>query len=232
MSDELDLVVRAVQEVEPAVRDFAAAVAGSATAEVSEMLADKVRLRRFKSQLKILEKAKQAAEAAGLPPHAVPLKVLAPLLEQGSLEEEGDENMVTRWANLLANAATESVAEVPPGFPDILRQLDGLAASMLDALFEHSRGSVTRNLSSAWSHRGFEHALGLERGTIGEARLEDLVRLGLAHYPSEQLGRMISVDHPMNKPATQRTQIGITALGLALVRACRAPEPAVPPPPA
>jgi hypothetical protein len=40
-----------------------------------------------------------------------------PLLEFAGLEVEDDEDMVERWANLLANAATESPTQVPPSYP-------------------------------------------------------------------------------------------------------------------
>lgn len=220
MPDELELAGRAAQELAPAVRDFTAAVTGSATHEVSEMLADKVRLRRYKSQLKILKEAQQATADAGLPASAVPLKTLAPLLEHGSLEEEDDEDMVTRWANLLANAATTSMADVPPAFPEILRQLEALDAAMLDALHDATvpwaRAKPDEEWAAAWAPLHFDTYLGLPHGTVRMERLDNLVRLGLCYLP--QRGGTIGGN------PTARQRVLLTDLGVAFVRACRAPQ--------
>jgi hypothetical protein len=114
MSDELDVAGKVLQELGPHAADFAARITGSATNELGEALADRARLRRFRTQIKILQKAQKAAEKAGLPASVVPIKVLAPLLEFGGLEDENDEDMVARWANLLANAATGSPGVFTP----------------------------------------------------------------------------------------------------------------------
>ena len=43
--------------------------------------------------------------------------------------------MGDRWANLLANAATDSTAGVHPSFPGVVRELDWLDARILDFMF-------------------------------------------------------------------------------------------------
>lgn len=65
------------------------------------MIADNVRLRRFKNQVKIFEKAKQYLKDKKIDPKKVSLKVLAPLLEFTSLEEEP--TIQDMWANLTVN---------------------------------------------------------------------------------------------------------------------------------
>src|SRR5215469_9244286 len=87
---------------------------GPAADELAEMLRDQVRLYRYERQLKCLEKAKKMAKDAGFRPQAVPPKILFPLLEGASFEE--DEDMHTMWAALLANASSPENAEVRPGF--------------------------------------------------------------------------------------------------------------------
>jgi len=67
------------------------------------MLADQVRSFPFKNQIKILNKARDNLEESGISPGKVPVKILVPLLDSGSSEEE--ESKIKRRANLLANAA-------------------------------------------------------------------------------------------------------------------------------
>src|SRR5437879_4763381 len=82
---------------------------GPAVDELAEMWRDQVRLYRYERQLKCVEKAEQMAQEAGYTPQAVPPKILFPLLEGASFEE--DENLHDMWAALLANAASPENAE-------------------------------------------------------------------------------------------------------------------------
>src|SRR5207249_7897863 len=75
---------------------------GPAADELAEMWKDQIRLYRYERQLKCVEKAERMAQDAGFTPQAVPPKILFPLLEGASFEE--DENLHDMWAALLANA--------------------------------------------------------------------------------------------------------------------------------
>jgi len=109
---------------------------GPAADEVAEMLRDQVRVYRYGRQLKLLEKAEKMAEDAGFTPQAVPPKVLFPLLEGASFED--DENLHDMWAALLANAASlEHATKVRPGFVAILRQMAPDEAGLLKWICVH-----------------------------------------------------------------------------------------------
>jgi hypothetical protein len=222
VSDELDIAVAVGKELEPLVRDFAGTVTGSPAREVGEWLADKIRIRRYISTLKAVDGARRATIDAGLPASAVPLKTLVPLLEYASLEDDDDEDMVTRWANLLANAATASAAEVPPAFPEILRQLEPLDAAMLDALHDATvpwaRANPAEEWAAAWATSHFDSNLGLSPETVGMERLDNLVRLGLCYFP--QGGMTFG-----GRPTGVRQRVLLTDLGVAFVTACRPPQP-------
>ncbi|MCF2219391.1 DUF4393 domain-containing protein [Chryseobacterium sp. PS-8] len=85
---------------------------GSAFHETGEMIADQVRLRRFKNQIKIFEKAKAfLSEKTDF--QKINLKVLAPLIEFSSYEE--DENLQEMWAKLIKNILCKP-------FPIVLQQ--------------------------------------------------------------------------------------------------------------
>ncbi len=94
---------------------------GPAADEVAEMWRDQVRLYRYRNEIKCLRKAEKMAKDAGFTPQAVPIKLLFPLLEGASFEE--DESLHDMWASLLANASSPDGDTVRPGFIAILKQL-------------------------------------------------------------------------------------------------------------
>jgi hypothetical protein len=95
---------------------------GPAADELAEMSRDQVRVYRYGRQMKLLQKVERLANAAGFTPQPVPPKILFPLLEGASLED--DEKLHDTWAALLANAASPDHPEkVRPRFIAILRQM-------------------------------------------------------------------------------------------------------------
>src|SRR6266403_143242 len=104
---------------------------GPAADELAEMWRDQVRLYRYERQLKCVEKAERMAQEAGFTPQAVPPKILFPLLEGASFEE--NEDLHTMWSALLANAASPDNSEnVRPGFIAVLRQMARDEAGLLN----------------------------------------------------------------------------------------------------
>jgi hypothetical protein len=84
-----------------------------------------------------VEKAEKMTEEAGFTPQAVPPKILFPLLEGVSFEE--NEELHTMWAALLANAASVGTAEVVrPGFIAILKQMAPDEAALLKWIYERT----------------------------------------------------------------------------------------------
>jgi hypothetical protein len=119
--------------------DVIKAMLGPATAEIGERFRDDIRLYRYVRQLQCLKKAEKMAKDAGFTPKAVPIKLLFPLLEGASLEE--NEDLHTMWAALLANAASpEKVEKVRPGFIAILKQMAPDEASLLKLIADLTDG--------------------------------------------------------------------------------------------
>jgi Abortive infection alpha len=107
---------------------------GPAADEVAEMLRDQIRLYRYTRQLACVQKASKMAEDAGFMPHAVPPKLLFPLLEGASFEE--DDAMQTMWASLLANASSPKMGDlVRPGYIALLKQMAPDEAALLNWLY-------------------------------------------------------------------------------------------------
>jgi len=109
--------------------DVIKAILGPATAEIAERFRDDIRLYRYGRQLECLKKAEKMAKDAGFTPKAVPIKLLFPLLEGASLEE--NEDLHTMWAALLANEASPEGQKTRPRFLATLRELSVDEASIL-----------------------------------------------------------------------------------------------------
>jgi hypothetical protein len=114
---------------------------GPAADEISERIRDEVRVYRYARQLKLLEKAERMANEAGFTPKAVPIKLLFPLLEGASLEE--DDGLHDLWAGLLANASHDVTANlVRPSFIELLKMMTPDVATLLDAAYEEALKSI------------------------------------------------------------------------------------------
>src|SRR4051794_21262562 len=128
---DADTTAAMAKELLPAAKEFAKAI--DRTGPWQELLAwlgDVVRYRRLPHQAELLMEAADKIRESGLPPSAVSDRLLRAILEEGSFED--DNTMRSRWANLLAQAATG--ADVPPVFPEVLRQIEPIEARLVEAL--------------------------------------------------------------------------------------------------
>jgi hypothetical protein len=111
--------------VEGALKPFADLLdklAGPMATEIGQTFGDAARVFRFKRALKLLEKVQRITREAGFEPQAVQPKLLLPILEHASLEEE--EPIHDRWATLLANAANlDFKRALYPAFIHVLADL-------------------------------------------------------------------------------------------------------------
>lgn len=114
---------------------FIKSMLGPASDEIAAAWHDSLRVWRYGRQLEQLKKAEKMAIKAGFTPRAVPAKLLFPLLEGASFEE--DEDLHTMWAALLANASNpETPNLVHPSFAGTLKQLTPNDAVILNNGFD------------------------------------------------------------------------------------------------
>lgn len=92
--------------------------------------------RQLRNLAGVYNRATEMAGKIGLPLDRVPLKVLKPILDGASLEE--DVYLQELWAALLANASTDTADEISAAFPEVLRQLSARDVAVLDFLFKRS----------------------------------------------------------------------------------------------
>jgi Abortive infection alpha len=84
------------------------------------MLADKVRVYRVRNWIRTVQKTERLLREAGLSANAVPPRLLLPIMEASSVED--NETLQDMWAGLLATASQDTDA-VSPSFVETLKQL-------------------------------------------------------------------------------------------------------------
>lgn len=109
--------------------DLLKKLAGPAFEELGAILADNVKVYRVKNFLKTTEKTRRILQEAGLPPKPIPTRLLLPILDTCSVED--NEDLQERWAGLLASASQEADS-LSPSFIETLKQLTPKEAKHLD----------------------------------------------------------------------------------------------------
>lgn len=176
---------------------------------------------------RVIEKAAEHLQAAGVEPGTVSLKILLPIIERSGYEE--DSNLAERWAALLANAAHPTRSSlVLPIFPHILSLLspeDAVLLEMIDKLERKNASEGKFDGSRAWVDK---HNLPLFAG-IPHDRAEIALSSLIGHNLIEQRPSMDTIDekdstHGFIVPVIDRG-VAVTPLGRGFLRACRFPEP-------
>lgn len=190
---------------------------GPAADEIAEMWRDKVRLYRYRSQLACVQKAVRMAEGAGFQPGPVPPKILFPLLEGVSYEE--DEDMHTMWAALLTNSTNPQTAEkVRPSFIAILKELAPDEAKLLNWLYAEVE-MRNRAIPRPSTEFQFDDLSGAYRHLQNGARLGDQFVICLSNLEAADL--IDKLDHKVNDEVMRRYVH--TARGMAFYQACCPP---------
>ena len=220
LSDELEVLAAVGREVQPAATQLALAIGSSRPwQELTAWLGDVVRYHRLPHLAKLATAAAEKIHTAGLPTRAVPDKLVRAILTDGAFED--DDDMRDRWANLLANARTQSDADVHPSFADTLRQLAPIEARILDLMYQPLAPTLPpppNGWPDAWTNADFEAFLQLEPGAIGAAHTGNLRRLGLCFQPLHTFDAVF-------ERSDDKHMFVLTPLGAAFVAACRPPRP-------
>lgn len=221
--------LNAISELTKELRQFFLALLGPGAEETGQLLADKIRYLRFKNGLRTFQKAQELLQHAGIQPKSLNLKVLVPILEGCSLEDDAD--LVSKWAGLLASAAAGD--PIPASYPKILSELTPGEARLLNLVNEWNE-----KISAVASERqdkprghcypvhvilertGLSGHLLLKRTGITEQELPRVMfdldtRHGLVHFYGQKW-----------KPDLDELwQMTLTPFGDDFVRVCRGPQP-------
>jgi hypothetical protein len=125
----------AIKTVADKAEGLLKALFGKTFEETGDIIADQVRLRRFKNQITIFEKAQKYLKDKSIDPQKVNLKVLAPLVEFASYEE--DENLQELWAKLIKNILSRPTSVVlQQNAIEVLNRVSNEEVIILNHIFE------------------------------------------------------------------------------------------------
>jgi hypothetical protein len=105
---------------------------GPGAEEFGLAIKDQVQFFRLERYRRLMERSQQMFESAHKKPDPIPLRLLLPILENGSLEE--DDELQDRWAALLVNSSGEN--RLIPGAADILKQLSPYEVLVLQMCYD------------------------------------------------------------------------------------------------
>ncbi len=159
MKNELNITSTALEKGIDIAKDFLDKLIMPAVEETGLLIREKVTFWKFKNQVKILNMANAYCEKQGIQPKTVSLKLLCPLLENASLEE--DEILQDKWAILLSNLVDSSQNIENHVFPYILGQISTNEYLFLEQVYISKLNRVER-LSNE-----------LEKFIINRPKLED-----------------------------------------------------------
>jgi hypothetical protein len=234
-SDELELAKEvakeAVKQTLAPVQEIVHELSGPAATEVGLMFGDTLRVWRLKRAVRYLQDVKEIASKAGLRLKPVAPRLLFPILDSASLED--DKDLHQRWVALLTNAArTDFDGDVLPSFPDILKQLTPAEAEFLDRAYDETtihaaRRRVEIRLNNPHLNVSDElaTALGISGrilSSLPSVMIENLERLMLVTRTNVPL----SLDDKIVNTMPPANHLYVSELGKAFVRACRVPTKA------
>jgi hypothetical protein len=212
------------------VQDLFLKLTGPASEEYGLMWADSVKLRRSKRLVKGLAKTKKILEEAGLEANIVPDKLLLPIFEGMSVED--DESLSDMWAALLANAASpDNAGRVRSGFTAILKEMSPDEAQLLKWIHHHSQGWTPLMVGLKWRDAEIELGFTTKEEAARSRRIDARMSTCLDGLEGQTLIRREYYsdpsDHVETKLDLRRVQFNIvlTERGDAFLEAVRPPKP-------
>ena len=219
----MELAKEGVKDLLSPVVDIMRDLLGPSAREIGLSWGDSFRVWRLKRIVRLLEEVKQVACNAGLRIEPVAPRVLFPLLEAASLEEEDD--LYCRWVALLSNTASHNT-EILPCFPDLLRQLSPPEAQFLDKAYDETfldvekrRADILQNNPDFKGDVGFMGISGRLLSTVQPVLIGNLERLGLV----TRMQLKLSLDNQIQNIFPPANHLYVSELGKTFIRACRIP---------
>jgi hypothetical protein len=132
-------VGKVVEKLADPVVDLIKRVAGPAADEVGLTFRDTVHVYRAQRAYKLAAKFQRFTKERGIEPQTISLKLLLPILDGASVED--DDDLHTMWAHLLTNAVDpNSPVPVSVSFVNILKELGTVEVKYIDALYNNTVG--------------------------------------------------------------------------------------------
>lgn len=125
-------------------KDFLGKLISPTIEEIGLLAADQIKYIRFKNQVKILLKARTYVNEKNINIKEVPIKILVPLLEMASLEE--NEDLQDKYAAMLTNMIDSESNLQNQIFPYILSQISIEEFEALKQLREKEKGHLKERI--------------------------------------------------------------------------------------
>jgi len=146
----------------------------------------------------------------------VPLKILIPIIQNASLEE--DDDLQNRWAALLANNASGDYVET--AFPEILRQLSSADAHLLRMCFHEVLHFMEASEAAPWSG-SIDQSISKWKATLVEPLSPASPVSDLSEENLTRLGLMERNDTTVNFTSQHDR---LSQVGYTFARACEDPS--------
>ena len=118
---EINIKSSTIEKALELAKEFLGKLIGPTVEEIGLLISDNIKFLRFKNQVKILLKAREYVEKRNLTLKEIPVKILVPLLENSSLEENDD--LQDKWAKMLTNMVDSELNLQNQIFPYLLGQI-------------------------------------------------------------------------------------------------------------
>lgn len=182
---KIDISSTALEKGIDIAKGFVDKLISPSAEEIGLLLKDGIAKWRFNNQVKTLVKAKSICEKYGVSPRVISPKLLCPLLEYASLED--NEKLQNKWATLLANMVDSDQNVENHVFPYLLSQLSIQEFDILENTFEIKTARV-ENLNKE-----------LEKYMKTRDQLINEMNLEINHLESEiNIRKQINIQNPQN----------------------------------
>ncbi len=248
IANALPATAGAIATIYGVAKPFLTKILGPAADEIGELGRDYIKDFRARNVAVRLANAEKLLNEAGIEPHPIPPKILVPLLEAASLEDNSF--LSEQWDSLLANAANPHArAKIDNNLVDILKQLNynqSIILIVLSVMLEkgNSNSSNEEKAGTILHTNLLLKNLFILNEANQEAfseisdeefyiSLDNLARLRLCTLTGmdaldttlikagDAKGAMLNMNL-FNVPG--RANISITYLGLAFIAACQTPQ--------
>ncbi|MGD0267370.1 MAG: hypothetical protein ABSD47_20860 [Candidatus Methylomirabilota bacterium] len=230
MSDESNVgeALQAFSDLTKELRQFFLALLGPGAEETGQFLADKIRYLRFKNGLRTFQKAHELLRQVGAQPKPINLKLLVPIMDGCSLEE--DDDLTSKWAGLLASAAAGE--QIPPSYAKILSELSPGEARLLNLVDDWNEtisAVASERQDKPRGHSYPDHVILDRTGLSGHCLLK---RTGLTEQEIPRVMFDLDARHGLVHFYAQKWQpnldelwqMRLTPFGDDFVRVCRGPQ--------
>lgn len=201
----MELKIKPLDTALEAAKHFVQTVITPPLEQVGGLLADNVRYWRLNNQINIVVKAENLLKERGIKTKKISLKVMAPLLEECSLED--DENLQQKWAALLANTVSENSTVKTNIFTNTLKEMTVEDAEVFQAIFEHCTISTSTENGIKIEH---------SRRAISPMSFDDYPDIDLIFDNLKRL-RLI---REITTHGSDRVPVILSELGLKFMAAC------------